>query len=186
MRPQVGTVVISAVFLVSTSVRADPVRIAPDIPPRSASTPYQQPLPPSWDLDGLYLWLGPTGSAGWLESSWDSMFGADATVVRVRERETLGAIGGSFGAARWTERGGGRAWLDVLAGTPAWDHMFGVSAGPLIEMNDLRHTAIGGSVGVWAFVGVTPYARFGAVDGLGKFAEVGLHIALPVLRRRVH
>jgi hypothetical protein len=134
----------------------------------------------------MYLWLGPTGSAGWIGSGWDSIFGADMTLVRVREREALGTIGGTLGAARWTERGGGRAWLDVLAGTPALGHMFGVSAGPLIEMNDIRHTAIGGSVGLWAFVGITPYARVGAVDGLGKFVEVGVHIALPVLRRRAH
>lgn len=186
LSPHVGTVVISAVFLVSSWASADPVAITPDPPPRSATNAFQKPLPPTWDLDGMYLWLGPTGSAGWIGSGWDSIFGGDATVVRVRERETLGAIGGTFGAARWTERGGGRAWLDLLAGTPAFGHMFGVSAGPLLEMNDIRHSAIGGSIGLWAFVGITPYVRVGAVDGLGEFAEVGVHIALPVLRRRVH
>lgn len=174
-------------FLVSTVAAADPVAIAPDIPPRKTpATAFQQPLPPTWDLDGLYLWLGPIGAAGWEGSSWDSTFGADATVVRVREHEDLGAIGGTIGAARWTERGGGRAWLEAIAGTPAWGHMFGLSAGPLVEMNDLMHPKFGGSVGAWAFVGVTPYARVGTVDTLGTFVEVGVHIALPVLRHRAH
>lgn len=180
-----GTLVISAVFLVSTFAAADPVTIAPDIPPRTTPpAAFQKPLPPSWDLDGLYLWLGPVGAAGREGSSWDSTFGGAATIVRVRERENLGAIGGTAGAARWTERGGGRAWMEAIVGTPAWGHMFGVSAGPLVEMGDLMHPKVGGSVGLWAFVGVTPYARIGTVDTLGTFVEIGVHIALPVLRHR--
>ena len=159
-------------FLVGGAASADPV------------PPFQKPRPPTWDLDGLYLWLGPIAAASREASQWDSTIGGDATVIRVREHESLGAIGGTLGAARWTARGGGRIWLDGLAGTPAWGRMFGVSAGPFVELADLHHPRIGGSIGVWAFLGVTPYARIGAVSGLGAFAEVGLHIALPVLRSR--
>jgi hypothetical protein len=36
---------------------------------------------------------------------------------------------------------------------------------------------------VWVFAGITPFARVGAVSDLGMFAELGVHIALPVLRR---
>jgi hypothetical protein len=61
--------------------------------------------------------------------------------------------------------------------------MVGVSAGPILELNELQHPRYGGSVGLWAFVGVTPFLRVGAVEELGGFAEIGVHIALPVFRR---
>ena len=144
------------------------------------------PLPPSWDLDGTYLWLGPVGAASYVASQWDSTVGADATLVRVREHAPLGAIGATFGASRWTARGGGRLWLDAVAGTEIAGHMVGVTAGPILELSDLAHPRAGGSVGVWGFFGIAPFARVGVVQGLGGFAEVGLHITLPVIRRRVH
>jgi len=140
-------------------------------------------LPPTWNLDGLYLWLGPTGAGGYLQGRWDSTFGGDATVVRIREHELLGAIGGSLGASRWTVRDGGRIWLDALIGTQLAGRMVGLSAGPLVELSELDHPHVGGSIGAWGFVGVTPYARVGVVDQLGTFVELGVHIALPVLRR---
>ena len=49
--------------------------------------------------------------------------------------------------------------------------------------NGLAHPRLGGSVGLWAFIGVTPFVRVGAVEDLGTFAEIGVHIALPVYRR---
>jgi hypothetical protein len=61
--------------------------------------------------------------------------------------------------------------------------MVGVTAGPIVELSEVLHPQYGGSVGVWAFFGVTPYARVGMVQDLGTFAEVGLHLALPVLSR---
>ena len=137
---------------------------------------------PSWDLDGWYVWLGPTAAGSHVEGEWDSTFGAHLAVVRVRERQRLGTAGVVAGAALWTERGGGRIWLDGLAGTRIL-RMVGVSAGPIVELSDLAHPRFGGSVGLWAFVGVTPFARVGAVEDLGTFAEIGVHIALPVYRR---
>jgi hypothetical protein len=138
---------------------------------------------PSWDLDGIYIWLGPTGAASRIDADWDSTFGADATVVRVRERAALGVIGATLGASRWTARGGGRIWLDGLLGTRL-GRMVGVSAGPLLELSELSHPRLGGSLGLWAFVGVTPFVRVGTVSDLGNFVEIGVHIALPVIRRR--
>jgi hypothetical protein len=138
---------------------------------------------PSWDLDGLYLWLGPTGAASRIDAQWDSTIGASLSIVRVREAEPLGAIGTSLGASRWTERGGGRVWLDAIVGTRL-GRMVGVTAGPILELSELARPRVGASVGAWAFVGVTPFVRLGTVQDLGGFVEIGVHIALPVIRHR--
>ncbi|HEY5950928.1 MAG TPA: hypothetical protein VIV40_35795 [Kofleriaceae bacterium] len=179
---------ISACFLavitsISHAQAFAPTKVDPDPPPR----PAQPAVPaaaagPSWDLDGFYIWLGPSGAASHIDADWDSTIGADATAIRVRERDLLGAIGATLGASRWTVRGGGRIWLDGLIGTRA-GRMVGLSAGPLLELSELAHPRVGGSVGLWAFVGVTPFVRAGLVSDLGGFVEVGVHIALPVLRR---
>ena len=159
--------------------------IAPDAPTRSTPAVVPPPtLPPSWDLDGIYVWLGPTGAASRVASQWDSTVGGDLAIVRVREQESLAAVGATLGASRWTARGGGRIWLDALVGSRLGGRMIGASAGAIVELSDLAHPRLGGSIGVWGFVGVTPFARFGAVAELGAFAEIGLHIALPVIRRR--
>jgi hypothetical protein len=160
-----------------------PTKVDPDPPPRPAtsSVPPAEFIPSS-DLDGTYLWLGPTGAASRIDAEWDSTVGADVTVIRVREHDLLGAIGATLGASRWTVRGGGRVWLDGLAGTRV-GRMVGVSAGPLVELSELAHPRLGGSVGAWAFVGVTPFVRAGMVSDLGGFVEIGVHIALPVIRR---
>ena len=135
------------------------------------------------DLDGVYLWIGPTGAASHVDSQWDSTFGGDAAIVRIREHEALGAIGATFGGSLWTVRGGGRLWLDALVGTPIAGHMVGLSAGPIMELAQLAHPRAGVSIGAWGFAGVTPFARVGAVQDLGMFAEIGVHLALPALRR---
>src|SRR5438270_8818954 len=105
-------------------------------------------LRPSWDLDGFYVWLGPTGAASHIDAQWDSTFGGDAAFVRVREREAIGACGATLGASRWTVRGGGRIWIDALIGTRVLGHMVGASAGPIVELAELDRPHYGGSVGV--------------------------------------
>ena len=159
-----------------------PTKIDPDPPARRPQPSLGSvDTSPSWNLDGIYLWLGPSGAAGYVDTEWDSLIGADVSVLRVRERERLGALGISLGGARWTERGGGRLWVDGLVGTRL-GRMVGLSAGPLVELAELSHARVGGSVGAWAFVGVTPFVRVGAIQDLGGFVEVGVHIALPVVR----
>ena len=111
------------------------------------------------------------------------MFGGEAALVVVREREPVGVIGVDLGASRWTAHDGGRVWVDGLVGTQLLGRMMGASLGPIVELSDLAHPRVGGSIGVWAFAGITPFARLGAVADLGMFAELGVHIALPVLRR---
>ncbi len=157
--------------------------VGPDPPARRA--PPVVPTPgfrPTWDLDDTYTWLGPVGAASRVDGAWDSTFGGQLAVVRVREREMLAAIGGAIGGSAWTERGGGRVWLDALAATRIGNRMIGITGGPILELAELAHPRLGASVGVWTFVGIAPFVRVGAVSELGMFAELGIHVALPVLR----
>lgn len=176
--------VICAIYVgFSGQVSADDVAVAPDPVPRS-SRPTVGPdnFRPSWDLDGFYVWLGPVGAASAVDSDVDSTFGGDLAFVRIREREPLAAIGIDAGASLWSERPGGRIWLDAIAGTRLGPRIYGVSAGPILELAELQHARYGGSIGVWAFFGVTPFVRVGVVEELGTFVDVGVHIALPVFR----
>ena len=176
----------SACFLaVISTAAADPTTATtPDPPPRTGP-PTVPPanFRPTWDLDGGYLWLGPLAAASRIEGQLDSTVGGEATIVRVREGDLLGTVGGSFGGSLWTARGGGRLWLDGVVGTSLGGHMVGLTAGPIVELGKLSHARYGGSIGIWGFAGVIPYARIGAVQELGMFAEVGLHIDLPAWRQ---
>lgn len=175
----------ACLLVVMRAAAADPgVATVPDAP--AAPQPVVVPratFRPSWDLDGTYLWLGPVGAASFVDATWDSTFGGEAAVVVVREHALLGLVGGNLGASRWTERGGGRVWVDGLIGTRLMGRMMGASLGPILELSELAHPRLGASIGAWGFVGITPFARVGAVSHLGMFAELGIHIALPVLRR---
>ncbi|MDX2088226.1 MAG: hypothetical protein SFX73_10260 [Kofleriaceae bacterium] len=174
-----------AVLAISATAAADPTtRTATDEVPRSGTPTVSAPgFRPSWDLDGTYLWLGPTAAASHVDNEWDSTFGGHLALLRVRERAALGLVGASIGGSLWTERGGGRVWFDGVIGTRLGSRTVGATLGPLLELGELNHPRIGGSVGVWAFLGVTPFVRAGVVQELGGFAEIGVHIALPVFRR---
>lgn len=174
----------SGVMSFAQLAAADPSMTVPDPPPRRAP-PVVGPskLGSSENLDGVHVWLGPVGAASRVDAAWDTTFGADLSIVRVREGAALGVVGASAGASRWSERGGGRIWLDGVAGTRLGGRMYGASAGPILELSELAHPRIGASVGVWAFFGVAPFARMGVVGDLGPFVEVGVHLSLPVFRR---
>jgi hypothetical protein len=186
IRPQVFVrrCIVACAVLVASGAVADPITVSPDPPPAPRIAQVGPgSLPPSWDLDGVYLWLGPVGAASHVHGEWDSTIGGEAAVVRVREREPVAALGIDVGASRWTERGGGRVWVDGLVGTRALGRMMGASLGPILELSQVAHPHMGASVGLWGFAGITPFARIGTVSALGMFAEVGVYIALPVLRR---
>ena len=176
--------VFAAIYaIVCTTASAEPVAINPDPPPpRQTVSVGRSQFRPSWDRDGVYLWLGPVGTASVVDSDWDSTFGGDLAIVRGRERHSLAAIGFDLGATTWTARGGGRIWLDALVGTMVSTRVVGLSLGPLVELHDLQHPRYGGSLGLWTYFGIAPFARVGVVDELGVFVDIGIHIALPVYR----
>lgn len=176
---------IPCLLVVIRAASADPIAATvPDAPaaPQPVIVP-RATFRPSWDLDGTYLWLGPIGAASYVDSRWDSTFGGEAAVVALHEREPLSLAGINLGASRWTERGGGRMWVDGLIGTYLAGHLVGASLGPIVELSELTHPRPGASIGLWGFAGITPFARVGAVSNLGMFAELGVHLALPVLHR---
>src|SRR5215212_9460809 len=80
-----------------------------------------------------------------------------AAAERGPERMALGVIGGALGASIWTARGGGRIWLDAVAGTRIGGRIYGATLGPIVELSELAHPRAGAALGIWAFVGVTPF-----------------------------
>ncbi len=93
-----------------------PTQTDPDAPART-SQPSVPPahFRPTWDLDGLYLWLGPSGAGGYLDKQWDSTFGGDFSLIRVREHDLLGAVGAASRAPR-----AGRPATPAWSGSTAW------------------------------------------------------------------
>jgi hypothetical protein len=185
--PSPAPLVLAILITSGTAVVADPVGF---VPTQTSTDPPVRPPPgpapvlrPTWDLDGLYLWLGPIGAVGHEGGVWDSTFGGDLALVRVRERETLGAVGLTVGASKWTTHDGGRIWVDGLVGTEPVGHvMLGLSAGALLELDQVSGARFGATVGLWAYDAIAPYVRVGWIDDLHGFVEFGLHIPLPVYR----
>lgn len=143
------------------------------------------PLSASADLDGLHLWLGPWGARTEAPTGVDSCVGLEAALTRIRERETLGAVGAVLGAARYGASDAGRLTASALVGTrrgTGW--MIGASAGAIVELSPLSRPRLGANAGLWIFAGVTPFVRLATVEGRGVFGELGVSIALPVLRWR--
>jgi hypothetical protein len=104
----------------------------------------------------------------------------------VHEHRRLALEGVALGATRYAKRDGGRIWAEALVGTRRLPGhaLVGLSLGPAVEMSALQHVRPGVTGSVWMFLGVTPYLRAGWFAEAGAYAEVGVAIALPVLRRR--
>jgi hypothetical protein len=131
----------------------------------------------------LILWLAPWGARTDAPGGADSCVGGELLVTRIRERQAIGAVGGSIGAGRYASSDAGRLWANLALGTrrgTGW--MIGGSAGAIVELSPTARPKLGASAGVWLFAGVVPFARVVTLEGRGVFAEVGVEIALPVLR----
>lgn len=154
-------------------------------PPGSPEPPTDAALAASADLDGLHVWLGPWGARTEAPTGVDSCVGLELAVTRIREREAIGALGLVVGAARYGSSDAGRLTASALVGTrrgTGW--MIGASAGPIVELSPISRVKLGATAGLWIFAGVTPFARVATVEGRGVFGELGVSIALPVLRWR--
>jgi len=176
-RPHVAvTVVLVGLLTWGDRADADPV---------PAAAPATRPrLPPTVrDLDGTYVWLGPTGGVVRVDGAWDSAWGGGVQVVRVRERAALGVVGAWLGGVHYAARDGGRISLEAVAGTRrGFGRMLGIAVGPALELGASRHPRLGGSATAWLFAGFTPYARVGGLVDTGAFIELGVAFNVPAWR----
>ncbi|MEZ4358900.1 MAG: hypothetical protein R3B48_01885 [Kofleriaceae bacterium] len=131
------------------------------------------------------FWISPWGARTLAPDGADSCVGLELALTRVREREALGVLGASAGAARYASSDGGRVWASALIGTRrglGW--AAGLTAGPWLELSPTARPRWGGQLGVWITLGITPFLRAATIDDRGVFAEVGLSVPLPVARWR--
>lgn len=135
------------------------------------------------DLDGGYVWLGATGAATHDDGAWDSIFGMETAVIRVREQATVGVAGIGLAGARIASAQRWRVSLDAIAGTRvAHRAMVGISLGPTVDLAELAHPVYGASAMAWAFVGITPYVRVGVRSDGSTYVDLGAQLTLPIAR----
>lgn len=134
------------------------------------------------DLDGVHLALGPVASLVRTGARWDGGFGGEISLIQVRERAWLSALGVGAGALRLAAEDRGRSWLELQVGARVAGVHAGLGAGASVDFDGVRPPRWGGHCTLWFFAGVIPYARVGVVEEGGSFAELGVRIALPALR----
>lgn len=149
----------------------------------SAGSAQADRLDSSADLDGIYLAIGPLGSALHAEDAWDAAFGGELTLARVTEQRPIAALALSVGGHRYSERDTGRLWIEGMAATRrVLDTPLGLALGPTVEVDRVIPARFGAQATLWAYVGVIPYMRLGTVAKSGTFFEIGLRIPLPAFR----
>jgi hypothetical protein len=123
------------------------------------------------------------GSAVRTEGAWDTAFGGELAVGAMCDECPLAAWAAGVGLLAFAERSGGRIFAEAAAGT-RWPIglLVGASAGPVLELDEVRPPRVGGQASIWLFAGVVPYVRAGAFSEGGVFVDVGLRIPLPAGR----
>lgn len=136
------------------------------------------------DLDGTYVWLGPSGAAAHVDGGWFSSWGGGVQVLRVRERAGLGVLGGWLSGVHYAGRDGGRVALEAVVGTRRLPGalMTGLAAGPVLELGERHHPWAGAQATAWVFAGISPYVRVGTVANAGGYVELGVQLSLPARR----
>lgn len=135
------------------------------------------------DPTSHFLALVVVGSAVRSEGGWDGGFGGEIAVGAMREASALAAWAAGVGVLAFSERDGGRAFAEAAVGT-RWltGILVGVAGGPVVQFDEFRSPRVGGEVSLWAFAGVVPYLRVGALEKSGVFLDIGLRIPLPAGR----
>ncbi|HVV83152.1 MAG TPA: hypothetical protein VHE35_08725 [Kofleriaceae bacterium] len=135
------------------------------------------------DLDGTYLWLGPSGAAARIDGGWYSSWGGGLQLLRVREHARLGVVGGWLSGIHYAGRDGGRVALEAVVGTRRlFGPVVGLSAGPVLELGERHHPWAGAQASAWLWAGISPYVRVGTVQDAGGYVELGVQVSLPAHR----
>lgn len=164
---------VSVATLLCTSARARPARASTD-----------EKIDPAAGAAGShFVAVDLIGSAVRAEGAWDSAFGGELAVGAMCDECPLAAWAAGFGLLAFAERSGGRVFAEAAVGT-RWPAglLVGVSAGPVLELDEVRLPRIGGQASIWLFAGVVPYVRAGALAEGGTFVDFGLRIPLPAGR----
>ncbi|MBI4511354.1 MAG: hypothetical protein HY698_17105 [Deltaproteobacteria bacterium] len=135
------------------------------------------------NLDGLYISAGPVLAGLHADGAWTSSVGVELSLVRVTERSVPAAMGLAAGGVGYTQRDGGRLWLEAeLAIAQALPFAVGLGLGGTVEADPVRPPRWGAQGTVWIMAGVIPYVRVGALPTTGLFVEAGVMLKVPAMR----
>jgi hypothetical protein len=119
----------------------------------------------------------------YLGSDWYSGYGLELSVVRVREEAFPVALGLAGGGISYAGRAGGRLWLEAeTAIEKPLPFSLGLGVGAAAEVDPVRPPRLGVEATLFAYLGIVPYVRVGAVEDTGKFIELGVMIKIPAHR----
>lgn len=139
--------------------------------------------PPEGTLDGLYLSVGPAAAYSWVEGQTTTATGLELSIARVRERKLPAAVGLSVGGLGYTDRDGGRVWMEgEVAIRAPWPFAMGLGLGMTSEIDPVRPPRFGAQGTLWIFAGVLPYLRLGVFAEAGRFVETGVILRIPTFR----
>jgi hypothetical protein len=134
-------------------------------------------------IDGLYVTAGPLAAGTRIGGEWTSGVGLELSIVGVREHALPAAWGVCGGWHSYTERAGGRIWLEAeVAVKRPLPFAVGLGIGPALEVDRIRPARPGAQATLWIFAGIVPYVRVGALRESGGFVELGVMAKLPFPR----
>jgi hypothetical protein len=123
------------------------------------------------------------GSAVRSEGQWDSAFGGELSAGALCDRCSVAAWAASAGFVGFSRGSRARVSASAAVGTRrVTGLLIGLAGGPVVELDDERRPRAGAEGSLWAFAGVVPYVRVGAVQKGGLFVDIGLRIPLPAGR----
>mgnify|MGYP001589477805 CR=1 FL=1 len=165
------------VSLLGVALGALPVRADSAAAPRDVAT--------SARLDGVYLTLGPLGVLTRVHGQTTTGTGLELSVVHVDEHAWLAAYGVAVGGVGYTERDGGRLWLEAeVAHQGSLPVAIGLGLGVTAEVDPVRPPRFGAQATLWVFAGIVPYVRVGTLAQAGTYLEAGIIIKVPVAQFR--